>query len=120
MTDRDLLRDEQDHALRGRVRNEISVRNAELPGDRLDERVLVQRAHLEQDLADRSAGLPLALDGVRKLLARDQALLDEHLAKRLRSGRHRPISPGGRGRSTPFNGFVSAFGLRARPLYLGP
>jgi len=85
--------------------------------DGLYQGVLSDRAHLEEDLADRPSGLQLTFQRFGKLLARDQALFDEHLTQRFRPSRH-PISPVDVVDPRPFMAFSSAFGLRARPLYL--
>ena len=113
----DLFRDEQCDALRRRVRDEVRVGHAQLVRDGLYQGVLSDRAHLEEDLADRPSGLQLTFQRFGKLLARDQALFDEHLTQRFQPSRH-PISPVDVVDPRPFMAFSSAFGLRARPLYL--
>ena len=67
----------------GAARLEVGEGYADLLGDGLDERLLLDEALLAEDRAERPAGLALAFQRLGELLARDQALFDEHLSERL-------------------------------------
>ena len=54
---------------------------AELGAEVLEEDLLVEELHLDEDLAQAVAGLPLAAEGLGELLLGQDAVVDEHLSE---------------------------------------
>jgi hypothetical protein len=78
----DLLRHELDHV--GVEGVEILSRDrllAELRAEVLEEYVLVDQLHVDEDLPEALAGLPLAVEGLVELVGGEQLFIDEHLAQ---------------------------------------